>query len=84
MPDVRAFSQAYLGLIHRVKGSTVNPNQMSYVNALVAQHEFRDEASRSRQSKRPADRPAEARKTHGPRKNHNVLGLLGLALPGRR
>jgi hypothetical protein len=57
---------------------------MNYVNALVAQHGFRDEASRSRQSERPADRPEEVRETRTARKNHDVLGLLGLALPGRR
>jgi hypothetical protein len=84
MPDVRRFSQAYLGFTHRVKGSTVNPNQMNYVNALVAQHEFRDEASRSRLSEPAARRPAKVRETRAGHDGHKVLGLLGLALPGRR
>jgi hypothetical protein len=84
MPDVRAFSQAYLGLTHRAKGSTVNPNQMNYVNALVAQHGFLDEARRSRQSERVERRQEKAAQVSTHRKDHDILGLLGLALPGRR
>jgi hypothetical protein len=84
MPDVRPFSQAYLGFTHRAKGSTVNPNQMNYVNALVAQHEFRDEASRSRQGERTERRPEEVRETRGDARKHSVFTLLGVALPGRR
>ncbi len=62
----------------------MNPNQMNYVNALVDQHGFRDEASRSRQAEETERRPEEVRETRTVAKDHKVLGLLGHALPGRR
>jgi hypothetical protein len=62
----------------------MNPNQMNVAKAMVARHEYLEEARRSRLQAK-AERP-EA-ETIRPRKSfytHPLSSLLGLALPGRR
>jgi hypothetical protein len=66
------------------KAKAMNPNQMNIAKAMVAQHEFLDEARRSRRQAKAERREAE---TTRPRKSfhtHPLGALLGLALPGRR
>lgn len=62
----------------------MNPNQMNVAKARVAQHEFLEEARRSRLQARAGRREAE---TTGPRRAfhaHPLSMLLSLGLPGRR
>jgi len=61
----------------------MNPNQMNVAKAMVAQHEFLEDARRSRQAR------ADRRKTETtrPRRTfhtHPLSSLLSLGLPGRR
>jgi len=65
-----AFLSRSLGLAHRAKGGTVNPNQMMIAKAMVAQTALREEAAESR---RRRNSPGPARAT---RKDHHFLGLL--------
>jgi hypothetical protein len=65
------------------KAMAMNPNQMNVAKAMVAQHEFLEEARRSRQAKAERGRPETTR----PRKSfsaHPFGTLLNLGLPGRR
>jgi hypothetical protein len=72
-------------VIHRVKGVTMNPNQMMMAKAMVAQQALREEANRSREAHRSDRRPEKARKQRPDTENHGVFDyFLGLALPGRR
>jgi hypothetical protein len=66
------------------KAKAMNPNQMNVAKAMVAQHEFLEEARRSRLQAKAERREAE---TTRPRKSfhtHPLSGLLSLGLPGRR
>jgi hypothetical protein len=66
------------------KAKAMNPNQMNIAKAMVAQHEFLEEARRSRLEAEAERREAE---TTRPRKSfhtHPLGALLSLALPGRR
>jgi hypothetical protein len=62
----------------------MNPNQMNVAKAMVARHEYLEEARRSRlQAKAGGDEAKPAR----PRKSffsHPLGELFGLGLPGRR
>ena len=64
----------------------MNPNQMTYFNSLVLQHDFHDEARRSRQAEQTPDRPAQTRDSRSETtgRDHNILDRFHLALPGRR
>jgi hypothetical protein len=62
----------------------MNPNQMNYFNALVAQHELRDEARRSRTVEGTGRPAAAARVDRTAGKGHSLFGMLHLAFPGRR
>ncbi len=62
----------------------MNPNQMNVAKAMVARHEFLEEARRSRLQ---ADGEAREAKATRPRKTfhtHPLSGLLSLGLSGRR
>jgi hypothetical protein len=61
----------------------MNPNTMIYFNSLVLQHDFEDEARRSREGARTPARPTQARSASKGHDSH-FRGLLHLALPGRR
>jgi hypothetical protein len=66
------------------KAKAMNPNQMNVAKAMVAQHEFLEEARRSRLQ---ADAQRHQAKATRPRKTfhaHPLSGLLNLGLPGRR
>jgi hypothetical protein len=71
-------------MAHQGKAKAMNPNQMNVAKAMVAQHEFLEEARRSRlQGEAEA---AEAKATR-PRKtfhSHPLSGLLSLGFSGRR
>jgi hypothetical protein len=62
----------------------MNPNQMNVAKAMVARHEYLEEA---RLSRLQAKAERQETKTPRPRKNfyaHPLSSLLGLGLPGRR
>lgn len=61
----------------------MNPNQMNVAKAMVAQHEFLEEARRSRQAK-AENREAETTRPRKTFHTHPLSGLLSLGLPGRR
>ena len=66
------------------KAMAMNPNQMNLAKAMVAQHEFFEEARRSRlqaEAERRAERASGPRRSFHP---HPLSGLLGLAFSGRR
>jgi hypothetical protein len=66
------------------KAKAMNPNQMNVAKAMVAQHEFLEEARRSRLQDK-AER--QGTQTTRPRKSfhtHPLSGLLSLGFPGRR
>jgi hypothetical protein len=66
------------------KAKAMNPNQMNVAKAMVAQHEFLEEARRSRLQGQ-AERQETG--TTRPRKSfytHPLSSLLGLGLSGRR
>jgi hypothetical protein len=66
------------------KAMAMNPNQMNIAKAMVARHEYLEEARRSRLQAK-ADRQAE--KANRPRKSfyaHPLGDLFGLGLLGRR
>lgn len=62
----------------------MNPNQLMFAKAMVAQEALREEARRSRDARRSAPREKQARVDHARTRSHSVFGFLGLALPGRR
>ncbi len=62
----------------------MNPSNMNVAKAMVAQHELLDEARRSRLGAKSSGRRGEAKRAGSTHDHHNILGLLGLALPGRR
>jgi hypothetical protein len=71
-------------MAQQAKGTAMNPNQMNVAKAMVAQHEFLEEARRSRLQAQPGRREAG---TTRPRKSfhaHPLSALLSLGLPGRR
>ncbi|HEY2056179.1 MAG TPA: hypothetical protein VGH14_19785 [Solirubrobacterales bacterium] len=62
----------------------MNPNQMNVAKAMVAQHDYLEEARRSRVQ---AEAERQETKTTRPRKSfhtHPLSALLGLGLSGRR
>jgi hypothetical protein len=62
----------------------MNPNQMNVAKAMVARHEYLEEARRSRLQ---AKVERQETKTTAPRKSfysHPLSSLLGLGLLGRR
>jgi len=66
------------------KAKAMNPNQMNIAKAMVAQHEFLEDARRSRLQAKAERREAE---TTRPRKSfhtHPFSTLLSLGFPGRR
>lgn len=66
------------------KAMAMNPSQMNVAKAMVAQHEFLEEARRSRLQ---ADAGRRETETTRPRKTfhpHPLSALLSLGLPGRR
>jgi len=66
------------------KAMAMNPNQMNIAKAMVAQHEFLEEARRSRIQAQAERREAEPTR---PRKSffaHPLGDLFGLGLSGRR
>lgn len=66
------------------KATAMNPNQMNVAKAMVAQHEFLEEARRSRLQ---ADAGRRETETTRPRKSfhtHPLSALLSLGLSGRR
>jgi hypothetical protein len=66
------------------KAKAMNPNQMNVAKAMVAQHEFLEEARRSRLQAQAESHEAE---TTRPRKSfhaHPFSALLSLGFPGRR
>lgn len=66
------------------KAMAMNPNQMNIAKAMVARHEFLEEARRSRLQAQAERREAEAAR---PRKSfyaHPLADLFGLGLSGRR
>ena len=79
-----AFLSRNLVLLHRVKGVTMNPNQMNMAKAMVTMHALQDEARRSRASRRTKPRSTKAGADRAQTKNHGIFAFLGLALPGRR
>jgi hypothetical protein len=71
-------------MAHQAKGEAMNPNNMNVAKAMVAQHELLEEARRSRLQAKAGARRAAATSTRANHDHHHLLGLLGLALPGRR
>ena len=66
------------------KAKAMNPNQMNVAKAMVAQHEFLEEA---RQSRLQAQAERQEAKTTRPRKtfhSHPLSSLFGHGLLGRR
>jgi hypothetical protein len=68
----------------QAKGETMNPNQMNVAKAMVAQHELLEEARRSRLQANSARGQGETTRPRKSFPSHPLIGLLGLALPGRR
>lgn len=66
------------------KAMAMNPNQMNVAKAMVAQHEFLEEARRSRLKADAGRRDAEATRPRKTFHAHPLSGLLSLGLPGRR
>jgi hypothetical protein len=62
----------------------MNPNQMMMAKAMVSQQALRDEATRSRQARRPGRRSEQAQAERTEPRHHSFFDILGLALPGRR
>jgi hypothetical protein len=79
-----AFLRRTLEWHSKRKAKAMNPNQMNVAKAMVAQHEFLEDARRSRLQAKAERREAE---TTPPRKSfhtHPLGTLLSLAFPGRR
>jgi hypothetical protein len=79
-----AFLRRTLEWHSKRKAKAMNPNQMNVAKAMVAQHEFLEEARRSRLQAKAERREAE---TTRPRKSfhtHPLGTLLSLGFPGRR
>jgi hypothetical protein len=79
-----AFLRRTLEWHSKRKAKAMNPNQMNVAKAMVAQHEYLEEA---RQSRLQAKAEREETETTRPRKtfySHPLSSLLGLGLLGRR
>jgi hypothetical protein len=71
-------------MAHQGKAKAMNPNQMNVAKAMVAQHEFLEEARRSRLQADAERREATATRPRKTFHSHPLSGLLSLGLPGRR
>jgi hypothetical protein len=79
-----AFLRRTLEWHSKRKAKAMNPNQMNVAKAMVAQHEFLEDARRSRLQAKAERREAE---TTRPRKSfhtHPLGTLLSLGFLGRR
>ena len=79
-----AFLRRTLEWHSKRKAMAMNPNQMNVAKAMVAQHEFLEDARRSRLQAKAERREAE---TTRPRKSfhtHPFSTLFSLGFPGRR
>ena len=79
-----AFLRRTLEWHSKRKAKAMNPNQMNVAKAMVAQHEFLEDARRSRLQAKAERREAE---TTRPRKSfhtHPLGTLFSLGFPGRR
>jgi hypothetical protein len=66
------------------KAKAMNPNQMNVAKAMVAQHEFLEEARLSRLQTEAERREAKATRPRRTFHSHPLSALLGHGLPGRR
>ena len=66
------------------KAKAMNPNQMNVAKAMVAQHEFLEEARRSRLQAQAKRREAKATRPRKSFYSHPLAELFGTGLPGRR
>lgn len=66
------------------KAKAMNPNQMNVAKAMVAQHEFLEEARRSRLQAKPESHEDEATRPRKTFHSHPLSTLFGLAFSGRR
>jgi hypothetical protein len=62
----------------------MNPNQMNVAKAMVAQHEFLEDARRSRLQAEAESREAETTRPRKSFHSHPFSTLLSLGFPGRR
>lgn len=66
------------------KATAMNPNQMNVAKAMVSQHEFLEEARRSRLQAQAGRRETETTRPRRTFHAHPLSALLSLGLPGRR
>jgi len=78
-----AFLRRTLEWHSKRKAMAMNPNQMNVAKAMVAQHEFLEDARRSRQA-RADHRKTETTRPRRTFHTHPLSSLLSLGLPGRR
>jgi len=79
-----AFLRRTLEWHSKRKAKAMNPNQMNVAKAMVAQHEFLQEARRSRLQAKAERREAETTRPRKTFHTHPLSALLSLGLPGRR
>jgi hypothetical protein len=71
-------------MAHQGKAKAMNPNQMNVAKAMVAQHEYLEEARRSRLQAQAEGQKAEATRPRKTFHGHPLSGLLSLGFSGRR
>jgi hypothetical protein len=71
-------------MAHQGKAKAMNPNNMNVAKAMVAQHEFLEEARRSRLQAEAEGHEAKATRPRRTFHSHPLSGLLSLGLSGRR
>jgi len=79
-----AFLRRTLEWHSKRKAKAMNPNQMNVAKAMVAQHEFLEDARRSRLQAKAERREAETTRPRKTFHTHPLSALLSLGLPGRR
>jgi hypothetical protein len=79
-----AFLRRTLEWHSKRKAKAMNPNQMNVAKAMVAQHEYLEEARRSRLQAKAEGSTAETTRPRKTFHTHPLSGLLSLGLPGRR
>jgi hypothetical protein len=79
-----AFLRRTLEWHSKRKAKAMNPNQMNVAKAMVAQHEFLQEARRSRLQAKAERGEAETTRPRKTFHTHPLSALLSLGLPGRR
>jgi hypothetical protein len=79
-----AFLRRTLEWHSKRKAKAMNPNQMNVAKAMVAQHEFLQEARRSRLQAKAERGEAETTRPRKTFHTHPLSALFSLGLPGRR